>query len=83
MDLGDEHTEVLRVERNIRRTLVIGRRSLHQNDYSLHCTKILDPAVRETPYDVISRYRGSVQSCAARGKRNPTSSKAVSTPQFV
>jgi len=56
---------------------------MRQNDYSLHCTKIWDPAVREAPYDVIFRYRGSVQSRAARGKTNPTSSKAVSTPRFV
>jgi hypothetical protein len=82
MDLRNEHTESS-VSRNILSTLVTGRRSLHQNDYSLHCTKIWDPAVRETPYDVIFRYRGSVHSCAARGKTNPTSSKAVSTPRFV
>jgi hypothetical protein len=56
---------------------------LHQNDYSLHCTKIRDPAVREAPYDVIFMYRGSVQSWAARGKTNPTSSKAVTIPWFV
>ena len=56
---------------------------MRQNDYSLHCTKIWDPAVREAPYDVIFMYRGSVQSCAARGQTNPTSSKAVTTPWFV
>jgi hypothetical protein len=56
---------------------------MHQNEYSLHCTKIWAPAVREAPYDVIFMYRGSVQSCAARGKTNPTASKAVSTPRFV
>jgi hypothetical protein len=56
---------------------------MHPIDYSLHCTKICGPAVREAPYDVIFMYRGSVQSCAARGKTNPTSSKAVSTPRFV
>jgi hypothetical protein len=57
---------------------------MHQIDYSLHRTRIWDPAVRESPYDVIFMYRrGSVQSCAARGKTKPTSSKAVSTPRFV
>ena len=56
---------------------------MHQIDCSLHCTKISDQAVREAPYDVMFMYRGSVQSCAARGKTNPTSSKAVTTPWFV
>jgi len=56
---------------------------MRQIDYSQHCTKIWDPAVGEAPYGVIFMYRGSVQSCAARGKTNPTSSKAVSTPRFV
>jgi len=56
---------------------------LHRNDCSLHCTKIWEPAVREAPYDVMFMYRGSVQSCAARGKRNPASSKEVITPWFV
>jgi hypothetical protein len=56
---------------------------MHPIDYLLHCTKIWDPALSEAPYDVIFMYRGSVQSCAARGKTNPTSSEAVSTPRFV
>jgi hypothetical protein len=56
---------------------------MHQINRSLHCTKISDPAVRGAPYDVILMYRGSVQSRAARGKTNQTSSKAVTTPWFV
>jgi hypothetical protein len=56
---------------------------MHPIDYSQHCTKIWDPAVKAAPFDVIFMYRGSVQSCAARGKTNPTYSKAVSTPRFV
>ena len=82
MDLRNEHTESS-VSRNILSTLVTGRRSLHQNDYSLHCTKIWDPAVRETPYDVIFRYRGSVHSCAARGKTKSTYFNAITSPWFV
>jgi hypothetical protein len=52
-------------------------------DYSQHCTKIWDPAVREAPHDVIFMYRGSVQSCAARGKTKPTYFKAITGPWFV
>jgi hypothetical protein len=56
---------------------------MHQIDYLLYCTKIWDPADREAPYDVIFMHLGRVKSRAARGKMNPTSSKAVSTPRFV
>ncbi len=64
-------------------TYLIGRRSMHQNDYSLHCTKIWDPAVREAPYDLIFVDRGSVQSCVARGKTKSTYFKAITSPWFV
>ena len=56
---------------------------MHQNDYSLHCTKIWDPAVREAPYDLIFMDRGSVQSCVARGKTKSTYFKAITSPWFV
>jgi hypothetical protein len=56
---------------------------LHPIDYSLHCTKIWGPPAREAPYDVIFMHHGNIKSRAARGKTNPTSSKAVSTPRFV
>jgi hypothetical protein len=56
---------------------------MHQTDCSLHCSKICDPAVREALDDVFFIHHGSVPSCTARGKTNPTSSKAVSTPRFV
>jgi hypothetical protein len=53
---------------------------LHQNDYSLHCTKIWDPAVREASYDLIFVDRDRVQSCVARGKTKPTYIKAITSP---
>jgi len=56
---------------------------MHPIDYSQHCTKIRDPAVKAAPFDVIFMYRGSVQSCAARGKTNPTYFKAITRPGFV
>jgi hypothetical protein len=56
---------------------------MHQIDYSLHRTKIWDPAVREALGDVFFIHRGSVPSCTARGKTKPTSSKAVTIPWFV
>jgi hypothetical protein len=56
---------------------------MHPIDYSLHCTTIWDPAAREVPYDLIFMDRGSVQSCAARGKTKPTYFKAITSPWFV
>jgi hypothetical protein len=56
---------------------------MHRIDYSQHCTKIWDPAVRDAPYDLIVMDRGNVQSCGVRGKTNPTSSKAVTSWWFV
>ena len=81
MDLRSEHTELF-VSRNTIRTGVTGRRSLHPIDYSLHCTKIWGPPAREAPYEIFMHH-GNIKSRAARGKTNPTSSKAVSTPRFV
>jgi hypothetical protein len=56
---------------------------MRQIDYSLHCTKIRDPAVREAPYEVIFTHHGRVKSRVARGKSKPTYIKAITSPWFV
>jgi hypothetical protein len=56
---------------------------MHHIDFSLHCTKIWDRAVREAPYDVIFMHHGSVKSHAARGKTQSTYFKAITSPWFV
>ena len=56
---------------------------MRQIDYSQHCTKIWDSAVREAPYGVIFMHHRSVKSCAARGKTKPTYFKAITSPWFV
>jgi len=56
---------------------------MHPIDYSQHCTKIWDPAVKAAPYGVIFMHHRSVQPCAARGRTKPTYFKAITRPGFV
>jgi hypothetical protein len=44
MDLGDEHTELMRIERIIRVPEITGGRAMHQFAYSQHCAKFSNPA---------------------------------------
>jgi hypothetical protein len=56
---------------------------MHPIDYSQHCTKISDAAVRAAPYGVIFMHHRSVKSCAARGKTKSTYFTAITSPWLV